>query len=97
MRYTSWVILFLVRHALTPVTGSVLIGRLPGYPLSEKGREQAAATGQRLAGAPLKAVYSSPMERCVETATAVAATTSSKSRRSTTWPRSTTAPGRAGP
>jgi probable phosphomutase (TIGR03848 family) len=67
------VILFLVRHALTPVTGSVLIGRLPGYPLSEKGREQAAATGQRLAGAPLKAVYSSPMERCVETATAVAA------------------------
>jgi probable phosphoglycerate mutase len=73
MRYTSWVILFLVRHALTPVTGKVLIGRLPGYPLSEKGREQAEATGKRLAGAPLKAVYSSPMERCVETAEAVAA------------------------
>ncbi len=72
MRYTSWVILFLVRHALTPVTGSVLIGRLAGYPLSEKGRGQAAATGQRLANAPLKAVYSSPMERCVETAGAVA-------------------------
>ncbi|CAN5895159.1 histidine phosphatase family protein [soil metagenome] len=65
-------ILFLVRHALTPVTGKVLIGRLPGYPLSEKGREQAADTGRRLAGAPLKAIYSSPMERCVETAVAVA-------------------------
>ena len=73
MRYTFRVILFLVRHALTPVTGSVLIGRLPGYPLSEKGREQAEATGKRLAGAPLKAIYSSPMERCVETAAAVAA------------------------
>jgi probable phosphomutase (TIGR03848 family) len=65
-------ILFLVRHALTPVTGQKLIGRLPGFSLSEKGREQAAATALRLADAPLKAVYSSPMERCVETAEAIA-------------------------
>ncbi len=66
-------ILFLVRHALTPVTGHKLIGRLPGFALSEKGREQAAETGRRLAGAPLRAIYSSPMERCVETAEAIAA------------------------
>lgn len=65
-------ILFLVRHALTPVTGQKLIGRLPGFSLSEKGREQAAATALRLADAPLKAIYSSPMERCVETAEVIA-------------------------
>ena len=73
MRYTSSVILFLVRHALTPVTGQKLIGRLPGFPLSEKGRAQAAATALRLADAPLKAIYSSPLERCSETAQAIAA------------------------
>ncbi len=73
MRYTSFVILFLVRHALTPVTGQKLIGRLPGFALSEKGRQQAEATGLRLADAPLKAIYSSPMERCCETAQAIAA------------------------
>lgn len=65
-------ILFLVRHALTPITGTRLTGRLPGFSLSEKGREQAEATGARLAGAPLKAIYSSPLERCVETAEAIA-------------------------
>ncbi|HEX2054584.1 MAG TPA: histidine phosphatase family protein [Actinomycetota bacterium] len=65
-------ILFLVRHALTPVTGQKLIGRLPGFALSEKGRKQAEATGLRLADAPLKAVFSSPMERCTETAEAIA-------------------------
>lgn len=72
IRYTSSVILFLVRHALTPVTGQKLIGRLPGFALSEKGRQQAEATGGRLAGLPLKAIYSSPMERCAETAEAIA-------------------------
>jgi probable phosphomutase (TIGR03848 family) len=66
------VILFLVRHALTPITGTKLTGRLPGFSLSEKGLEQAEATGSRLAGAPLKAIYSSPLERCVETAEAIA-------------------------
>jgi probable phosphomutase (TIGR03848 family) len=66
------VILFLVRHALTPITGTKLTGRLPGFSLSEKGLEQAEQTGSRLAGAPLKAIYSSPLERCVETAQAIA-------------------------
>ena len=65
-------ILFLVRHALTSITGTQLTGRLPGYSLSEKGRAQAEATGSRLSQAPLKAIYSSPLERCVETAEAIA-------------------------
>jgi probable phosphomutase (TIGR03848 family) len=65
-------ILFLVRHALTPITGTKLTGRLPGYGLSDKGRQQAEATGSRLARAPLKAIYSSPLERCIETAEEIA-------------------------
>lgn len=65
-------ILFLVRHALTPITGVKLTGRLPGFDLSDKGREQADAAGVRLAEVPLKAIYSSPMERCVQTAEAIA-------------------------
>ena len=72
MLYTTTVILFLVRHALTPITGTKLTGRLPGFSLSDKGREQAESTGSRLAGAPLKAIYSSPLERCLETAEAIA-------------------------
>lgn len=70
--YTGLVILFLVRHGLTPVTGTKLIGRLPGFSLSEEGRAQAQAAGRRLADAPLKAIYSSPLERCMETAGAIA-------------------------
>jgi probable phosphoglycerate mutase len=63
----------LVRHALTDVTGKRLSGQSPGIHLSEAGRRQAEAAGTRLAGLPLAAVYSSPLERCVETAEAVAA------------------------
>ncbi|MGQ0678220.1 MAG: histidine phosphatase family protein [Actinomycetota bacterium] len=65
-------ILFLVRHALTPVTGTQLTGRLPGFNLSDTGRQQAQSAGQRLTGVPLKAVYSSPLERCMQTAGAIA-------------------------
>jgi probable phosphomutase (TIGR03848 family) len=72
MLYTTTVILFLVRHAVTSITGTKLTGRLPGYSLSEKGREQAESTGSRLQATPLKAIYSSPLERCTETAEAIA-------------------------
>ncbi len=72
MLYTTTVILFLVRHAITSITGTKLTGRLPGYGLSDKGREQAESAGSRLEGTPLKAIYSSPLERCTETAEAIA-------------------------
>lgn len=65
-------LLFLVRHAATAITGVKLTGRLPGFDLSAAGREQARATGERLAQAPLKAIYSSPLERCTQTAEAIA-------------------------
>jgi probable phosphomutase (TIGR03848 family) len=59
--------LFLIRHGLTAVTGSRLYGRTPGIRLDERGRRQAAALGDPFAGIRLNAVYSSPLERCVET------------------------------
>ena len=65
--------LVLVRHGVTDETGPILSGRRAGIGLSEKGRQQAEAAGRRLADLPVAAVYSSPLERCRETAEAVAA------------------------
>jgi probable phosphoglycerate mutase len=65
-------LLLLVRHGITPITGTRLTGRLPGVHLSEEGVRQAKDVAERLAGLPVKAVYSSPLERCQETAAPVA-------------------------
>ena len=65
--------LVLVRHGLTAVTGHVLSGRLPGHPLDERGRAQAAAVAERLRPVPFAAIVSSPVERCASTAEAIAA------------------------
>ena len=62
----------LIRHALTDVTGKRLSGSLPGFHLSAEGREQAERLAERLAPIRLSAIYSSPLERCVETAEVVA-------------------------
>lgn len=64
--------LLLARHGLTDLTGPVLAGRTPGVHLSEAGRAQAAALAERIADVRLDAVVSSPLERCMETAEAVA-------------------------
>jgi probable phosphomutase (TIGR03848 family) len=66
-------LVLLVRHAVTAATGSRLTGWLPGHHLSEEGTRQAEALGSRLASLPIKAVYSSPLERCHETAEHIAA------------------------
>ncbi len=62
----------LVRHGLTAVTGSILLGWTPGVGLDGRGRAQAQALAQRLASIPLTAIVSSPLQRCRETAEAVA-------------------------
>lgn len=64
--------LLLVRHGLTALTGPVLTGRTPGIHLDERGQQQAAALAERIAVLPLAAVVTSPLDRCIETATAVA-------------------------
>src|SRR5699024_11940185 len=65
--------LYLVRHAQSEsnVRGA-LDTAPPGAPLTELGTEQAAELGQRLAGAPIVAVYSSRATRAQQTAAAVA-------------------------
>lgn len=63
----------LVRHGLTATTGQVLTGWMPGVSLDDRGRAQAAALAARLAPVRLDAIVSSPLERCMETALAVAA------------------------
>ena len=64
----------LVRHGRTSANASgVLAGWTPGVDLDETGREQAGALGRRLAGVPLAAVLSSPLDRCQQTAAALVA------------------------
>jgi probable phosphoglycerate mutase len=66
--------ILLVRHGENEyVAKGRLAGRLPGVHLNDNGREQAAAVAKALAKAPVKAVYASPMERCLETAQPLAA------------------------
>ena len=61
-----------VRHGLTALTGPVLSGQLPGIRLDERGRAQASALAERLRPLALAAIVSSPLDRCTETARAIA-------------------------
>lgn len=64
----------LIRHAVNDwVKTGKLAGWTPGVHLNEQGTAQAEALGKRLAGVKLHAIYSSPLERTVETAEAIAA------------------------
>lgn len=60
--------ILLVRHAHYQNPRRILHGRLPGFPLSDVGRLQAAAIARTLSGHPVSAVYASPLERAMETA-----------------------------
>jgi probable phosphomutase (TIGR03848 family) len=66
-------LVLIVRHGLTSSTGKALTGWLPGISLDDRGRAQAAAVAARLARLPLAAIVSSPLERCVQTASMIAA------------------------
>ncbi|UCG23936.1 MAG: MSMEG_4193 family putative phosphomutase [Chloroflexota bacterium] len=64
----------LIRHAQNDwVSKNRLAGWTPGVHLNDAGRKQAEQLGDRLSKLPLKAIYSSPLERCLETAETVAA------------------------
>lgn len=65
--------LLFVRHGTTPTTGKVLPGRAPGLHLSDTGRAEAREVGTRLGVlGRVQALYSSPMERALETAGEIA-------------------------
>ena len=64
----------LLRHGRTEANASgTLAGRSPGVHLDDLGRAQAERAGERLAVVALAELVSSPLERCRETAQAVAA------------------------
>jgi probable phosphomutase (TIGR03848 family) len=64
--------LLLVRHGLTKMTGPVLAGWTPGVHLDDRGQEQARALAERLSKVPVAGIVASPLERCQETASALA-------------------------
>ncbi len=65
--------LLLIRHGENDfVKSHKMAGRLPGVHLNEKGQKQAQALAEALKDVPLIAVYSSPLERAMETAKPIA-------------------------
>ena len=62
----------LVRHAEVENPNNIWYGRLEGFKLSERGLRQAAALRYYFEDRPLAAVYSSPLERAMQTARATA-------------------------
>jgi len=66
-------VILLIRHGENNYVGKRLAGRLSGVCLNENGIKQAEAVANALSEAPIKAVYSSPLERAVQTAEPLAA------------------------
>jgi broad specificity phosphatase PhoE len=66
-------ILLLIRHASNDyLVAKRLAGWIPAIHLNVEGRHEADLTARRLAPVPIGAIYSSPLERALETAQAVA-------------------------
>jgi probable phosphoglycerate mutase len=63
---------FLIRHASCNGLGQKLWGRTPGVCLNETGRSQAQRLAEQFNGIKLQAIYSSPLERAIDTAETLA-------------------------
>jgi len=64
--------IYFVRHGHVENKDGIIYGRLPGYRLSKQGREEAELAATYLANKNITQIYSSPLERCVETAEIIA-------------------------
>ncbi len=63
----------LIRHGRTAANAkATLAGWTPDVDLDETGRKQVSAVAARLAGIPVHRIVSSPLQRCVQTAEALA-------------------------
>ncbi|MCT9932065.1 histidine phosphatase family protein [Planotetraspora sp. A-T 1434] len=65
---TETTVVHLLRHGEVHNPSGILYGRLPGYHLSENGRQMAEVVAKAIGGRDIVAVWSSPMERAQETA-----------------------------
>ena len=67
-------VILLIRHGENDyVKKARMAGRLPGVHLNAAGKDQALVLAEKLASAPIKAIYCSPLERALETAGPLAA------------------------
>lgn len=66
-------IVHLLRHGEVHNPDGILYGRIPGFGLSELGREMAVAAAERLSGRDIVHVGASPLQRAQETAEPLAA------------------------
>jgi probable phosphomutase (TIGR03848 family) len=65
-------VIYLIRHGENDLLGKRMPGWLPDVHLNNQGRAQAEAIANLLAGTRFKAIYSSPLERALETAAPLA-------------------------
>jgi broad specificity phosphatase PhoE len=65
-------LLHLVRHGQVENPHRIVYGRQRGWRLSARGRQEAEAVARHLGGRPIARVYTSPLERAVQTATVIA-------------------------
>ena len=65
--------LYLIRHGATVLTAEDRFAGATNVALSDEGRRQAAALAARLKSVKLSAIYASPLDRTVETASILAA------------------------
>lgn len=71
VREYSMTTFLLIRHAMHSFDSKTRAGRTPGVLLGAAGEAQAARLAGRLSTSPLKAIYSSPLERTRQTAQAI--------------------------
>lgn len=67
-KHTTLTTFLLVRHGAHALGGGIIAGRSPDVHLSDLGRQQAMGLVDRVAHLPIAAIYSSPMDRTLETA-----------------------------
>jgi broad specificity phosphatase PhoE len=64
---------YLIRHGSNDFFSHTLVGRTPGVHLNEAGQREAAELAAQLSAENIRKIFSSPMERCRETATPLSA------------------------
>lgn len=59
---------YLIRHGEKQSSDTLMVGRSPGVHLTRRGRLQARLLARQLRNADIRLIYSSPLERAIETA-----------------------------
>ena len=67
-------VLHLIRHGQVENPQKIVYGRQRGWRLSDRGRAEAEAVARHLGGRPIARIYTSPLERAMQTATVIAGT-----------------------